>query len=309
MREIRAYHPAHSGQAPRGARTQAPRRADPAPSRWSYRKERLMLTPGFRLLLRVILPLVLVLAIAAIYFHSDARRLAMIEMVEGWKTDFQDRPQFMVARLEVAGASAGTETAIRTAAATDLPKSSFALDLDMLKARVETLPAVAEASVQVRSGGVLYIAITERVPVALLRRADALVMIDQAGDVTGRLETRIDRPGLPLLAGRGAGAHVAEALTLLTAADPVEDRIRGLERIGERRWDLVLDRGQRIMLPEDRPVQALEQVLALHQAQELLDRDVAAVDMRLAARPTVRLTPDAAGEWRDIRGIVIEAGR
>ena len=62
------------------------------------------------------------------------------------------------------------------------------------------------------------------------------------------------------------------------------------------------------MLPEANAVTALEQVLALHKAQELLDRDVAAVDMRLAARPTVRLTADAAEEWRGIRGIVIETG-
>ena len=34
-------------------------------------------------------------------------------------------------------------------------------------------------------------------------------------------------------------------------------RVRGLERMGERRWDVVLDHGQRIMLPQDRPVPAL----------------------------------------------------
>jgi cell division protein FtsQ len=68
-------------------------------------------------------------------------------------------------------------------------------------------------------------------------------------------------------------------------------------RIGERRWDVVLDRGQRVLLPETSPVQALERVIALSQAQDVLARDLAAVDMRLAARPTIRMNMAAVEEW------------
>ena len=39
------------------------------------------------------------------------------------------------------------------------------------------------------------------------------------------------------------------------------------------------------MLPENHPVQALERVIALSDAQDLMARDVAVVDMRLEARP------------------------
>jgi cell division protein FtsQ len=64
--------------------------------------------------------------------------------------------------------------------------------------------------------------------------------------------------------------------------------------MGERRWDMVLDNDLRILLPTGHPVQALERVIALQQAQEMLDRDVAVVDMRLGDRPTLRLNPVAA---------------
>ena len=74
--------------------------------------------------------------------------------------------------------------------------------------------------------------------------------------------------------------------------------------MGERRWDVVLDRDQRILLPAENPVRALERLIALDQAQDVLDRDVATVDLRLQDRPTLGLAPHALTEMRRLRGIV-----
>ena len=74
-------------------------------------------------------------------------------------------------------------------------------------------------------------------------------------------------------------------------------------RVGERRWDVVLDRDQRILLPTEAPVRALERVIALSEAQDMLERDVAVIDMRLADRPTLRMTAEATENWWRIRNI------
>ena len=88
-------------------------------------------------------------------------------------------------------------------------------------------------------------------------------------------------------------------MQVLAAAAPLQERLRGIARIGERRWDVVLDRNQKIMLPEELPVQALQRVLALNTARDLLARDVAVVDMRLAHRPTIRMSDEATRErWK-----------
>jgi cell division protein FtsQ len=84
-------------------------------------------------------------------------------------------------------------------------------------------------------------------------------------------------------------------------AGPLLPRLRGLVRMGERRWDLVLDRDQRILLPETDPVRALDRLLALDQAEGILKRDITAVDLRLDTRPTLRLSADAAETLRQIR--------
>ncbi|MFD1808525.1 cell division protein FtsQ/DivIB [Gemmobacter lanyuensis] len=87
--------------------------------------------------------------------------------------------------------------------------------------------------------------------------------------------------------------NAAEALQIVAAAEPIVPRLRGLVRVGERRWDVVLDRGQRILLPANNPVRALERLLALDKAEDLLNRDVLTVDLRSQQRPTLRLAPNA----------------
>ncbi|MGB8622418.1 MAG: cell division protein FtsQ/DivIB, partial [Paracoccaceae bacterium] len=100
--------------------------------------------------------------------------------------------------------------------------------------------------------------------------------------------------------------NVGEAMELLEAARPLAPRLRGLVRMGDRRWDVVLDRDQRILLPETDAVQALERVIALNQAEDMLERDLLVVDMRNAERPTLRMTPGAVEDMRRIK--TLEAG-
>ncbi|WP_290684851.1 MULTISPECIES: cell division protein FtsQ/DivIB [unclassified Haematobacter] len=268
-------------------------RRDPAPSRIAYRLQRIWLTPLYRRLIRTGVPLLLVAAVAGIWFSNADRRAQVAGVVQDIRARIESRPELQLVRLTVSGASPETEEAIRSGLAMQFPVSSLALDLSALRARAEGLDAVRRADVRVRPEGTLEVAVTERLPIVVWRNADDLVLLDEAGHRVAGLENRIDRPDLPLIAGPGVQDVVPEAMRLLAAAEPLRTRIRGLVRIGERRWNLVLDRGQEIMLPEQDAVAALERVIALDQAEDLLDRDVTVVDMRIGRRPTLRLSEEA----------------
>jgi hypothetical protein len=97
----------------------------------------------------------------------------------------------------------------------------------------------------------LQVIVTEREPVADLAHRGRADAGDDTGHRVASLLARSDRPDLPLIAGEGADA-AAEALEVLAAAGPLIPRLRGLVRVGDRRWDLVLDRDQRILLPDAR---------------------------------------------------------
>jgi len=274
-------------------------KSDPAPSRWNYRYQRLMLTPLFRRVLRVGVPFTLALGVGLIYFANEARRDGFNLAVAEMRAEFENRPEFMVKLMAIDGATVELAEDIREIVPLDFPLSSFELDLETIRQDVAGLQAVKTARVKIKSGGILQIDIEERQPVAVWRTSQGLELLDAEGVAFRALDSRFERADLPLIAGDGASQALAEAMQILAVAAPLQARLRGVARIGDRRWDVVLDRDQRIMLPEERPVQALQRVLALNTARDLLGRDVTVVDMRVAHRPTIRLSEAATRErWK-----------
>ncbi|SEQ37104.1 cell division protein FtsQ [Thalassovita taeanensis] len=280
-------------------------RPDPAPSRWAYRMQRLMLTPLYRIGLRVGLPFVVALAAGTIWLSDqdrfDALRLSLVDL----RNQVEQRPEFMVKLMAIDGAGPQIAEDIREIVPIDFPVSSFDLELDHIRTTIAELPAVADVSVRVRPGGVLQVDVKERKPIVLWRGHDGLSLLDENGFFVGQIAHREDHRDLPLIAGDGADQAVPQAMALIRAAGPLTPRLRGVVRMGNRRWDMVLDRGQRILLPEANPVQALERVIALHQAQDMMTRDLAQVDMRLPSRPTIRMSASAVDQWWRINDIGI----
>ncbi len=282
-------------------------RFDPAPSKWAYRYHRLMLTPMFRLMLRIGLPFGLCFVLATVWLSDKQVQENIVQSVTDLRKQIEQRPEFMVKLLSVEGASDAVTAKVHEIFPFELPISSFDMELDDIRRAIEVLPAVASAAVRLRQGGVLEVQINERQPVALIRTRDGLNVVDIEGITIAIAPSRAARPDLPVIAGEGAEYHIAEALELRRAASPLNLRMRGLVRIGERRWDVVLDRDQRIMLPEENAVRALERVIVLSETQDLLERDIAAVDMRLTQRPTIRMRDRAVEEWWRVRNSVAGA--
>lgn len=280
-----------------------PLKRDPAPSLLRYRLGRLWLTPGFRRALRIG-PVALIVILGVSYLAtSQSARQAISTGIADIRDSIVNRDEFRVSRLQVRGASLDVQSAVVAIASDRLPSSSLDLDVARLRDTLETLPAVARASVRIGPGGVLQIDVTERLPVLVWRYGGVLHVIDQDGAKLGTLEHRADRADLPLVLGHGADTRVEEALDLLIAAAPVADRVRGLQRMANRRWNLILDRDQTILLPVDKPRAALRRVMGLHQADDILNRDISVVDMRNGNRPVLRLGDVARSELTRLRAM------
>ncbi|MEM6594636.1 MAG: cell division protein FtsQ/DivIB [Pseudomonadota bacterium] len=279
---------------------------DPAPSKWAYRWERLWLRPGFRKLVRVFAPMGLAFALGIAYFGQPERQQAMIDWVMEARASIETRPEFMVNIMAIDGASDLLASHIREVMPVDLPASSFDLDLEAMQEQVESLDAVKRVDLRIVAGGLLQVNVEERIPAIIWRGPDGLELLDAGGHRVAALARRMDRADLPIIAGEGGDAAVPEALQLIKAAEPIADRLIGLVRISELRWDLVLDRDQRIMLPQTGAQAALDRVLALNEAKDLLKRDIARVDIRNAQRPTLRLTANALEDMRLLKGIEIK---
>ena len=238
----------------------------------------------------------------AFVHDADGLRADLVERYDEIVRSVQERPEFMVSMLKIEGASPEVDAAIRTMMPVKLPASSFQIDLEAMHDLITRLDAVAEARLVIRDGGTLDVNVTERVPAILWRHQTGIEMLDAEGHRVATLLDRGARPDLPLIAGRGAEKFVPEALDILAAATPILPRARGVVRVGERRWDIVLDRGQRIMLPQDNPVLAVERLLAIDAAEDLMDRDFTHLDLRNQDRPTIRLSEAALEAFQTIKG-------
>lgn len=279
---------------------------DPAPSKWGYRLQRLLLTPGFMTGIRVGIPMTLIGIIAVTWFSDEQRVADFNQTIAEAKAAVQERPEFMVGSLEVIGAGPVLEADVRRVLPIEFPVSSFELDMEDMREVVASLNAVADASVRVGENNALTVEVTPRIPVALWRAHDNLRLIDADGVFAGVVAERGDRLDLPLIAGDGAQDHIQEALMLFRNAGPLAPRVRGLVRMGERRWDIVLDRGQRIKLPAEGAMAALDRVIVLHQTNDILEKDVVAIDLRNSGRATVQMTTEAASALRRVNSIEAE---
>ena len=274
---------------------------DPAPSRWSYRLLRLMLTPFLRRLVFFGIPAFGLAAGIGLYFSEQDNRDKMRMLYSEARLLITQHPEVMVTLMAIEGASDLVDQDIREVLPVDFPISYFDLDLPQMREIIIGLDTVKDAVLQLSMGaGILQIEVTERVPAAIWRHRGGLELLDETGAYVRTASSRQDYKNLPLIAGIDADTQVQQALELMEAGQPLAKRIRGLVYMGARRWDVVLDNNQRLMLPERQPVETLERIIALDQAENLLSRDLTVVDFRLVDRPTLRLVDRAMMDFRNI---------
>ncbi|HWK46012.1 MAG TPA: cell division protein FtsQ/DivIB [Stellaceae bacterium] len=167
----------------------------------------------------------------------------------------------------------------------------FGVSPTKAKQQLETLPWVRSASVERRLPGTLYVRLVERHPLALWQRHGKIVLIDAEGVVV--TTERLDRyANLLLVVGDGAQTNAQALLTVLATQPDLQHRIAAAVWVGERRWNLKLDNGIDVELPEGDISNAWAQLADLDRSHGLLDRNIQKVDLRLNDRLVVRVTPD-----------------
>ena len=170
----------------------------------------------------------------------------------------------------------------------ELDGSLVSFDVEDAQTRLAELPWVEHASVRKFYPSTLAVEVREREPYALWQRQGEVFVIDRSGtEIVPLEESRFAK--LPFMVGGGANATAADLLTHLMTEPAIAEQMRAAVLIAGRRWDLQLDNGVTVKLPEKNVRQALAQLVRLETEQQLLARDVVVVDLRLPDWITVRL--------------------
>lgn len=165
-------------------------------------------------------------------------------------------------------------------------------DADEARDRIAGLPWIEQVAVRKVYPSTLEVEIVEREAFAVWQRGSRLVVVDADGAEIAATSGR-NHASLPLVIGQGAAEAGAEFLSRMRNHGDLAARVVGYIRVADRRWDLRLDNGVTIRLPEEGVDAALTEVMRLHRANGLLSRDISLVDMRFADRIVLRMNPDA----------------
>ena len=235
----------------------------------------------------------LLLLIAGAAFMRAAPSLSPLgsRSVVSWRERLGERLGLKVERVVVEGRVMTPDPVLRAAIGVRAGDKLLGFSLDAIRSRVEGLTWVQSAAVERRLPGTLVVNLVERRPFAVWQNGGKFVLIDRAGQVVAPEDPAKDAAAfrvLPLVVGPGAPEHAADLLDALAAQPALRARVVAIVRVGERRWNLRLNTGADVLLPEGHEAAAIARLVEFQQAQNLLDRPVQILDMRLPDRLVVR---------------------
>ncbi|MCW3847552.1 FtsQ-type POTRA domain-containing protein [Sphingomonas sp. LB-2] len=159
------------------------------------------------------------------------------------------------------------------------------VDLAAVRARLLQYPWVEDARVSRRLPDTLTIHIVEREPAAIWQNHGQLMLIDPKGALLEPV-SREAMPDLPLLIGDNANHQEEARRKLMDAAPALKPLVKAAIWIGNRRWDLVFDTGERLMLPEGEmeAADALRRFAEMDAKDGLLGKGKTSFDLRVPER-------------------------
>jgi cell division protein FtsQ len=172
------------------------------------------------------------------------------------------------------------------------------LDAASVREKLKASHWISEATVLKLYPGQLRIDIVERTPFALWQHGGRYSLISDDG---AALQDYVepDFLSLPRVVGEGAETRARDFLVLLARYPQVKAVTKAVNFVGARRWNLLLNDGLIVRLPENEVGNALQTLSNLDRDEHLFSKDIVAIDLRLPDRLVVQLSDDAAKARED----------
>ena len=185
---------------------------------------------------------------------------------------------FGISSVHLAGNRRTSPTTILAALGFAPGQSIFDADVHAARARLMQLDWVADVDVSRRYPDSISVSIVEKRPYALWQAADGLHVIEHNSRPISFARAE-DYPHLPFFIGDAPqdGAGLVDAIAQHRA---VVARVKAMQRVSGRRWNLILDDGVVVKLPEDGWQQQLDALEHLVVDKGVLERDIAEIDLR-----------------------------
>jgi cell division protein FtsQ len=181
-------------------------------------------------------------------------------------------------------------------------ESIFAADLWEAQSRLKHLDWIASAEVHRRYPDAIFVTLVEKRPFALWQlppnaRGEApIAVVERNGaPITTRDVEKFRR--LPKLLGADAAANAADLVDAVQGKRVLAARVAAYSYQSSRRWNLLLDDGVTVQLPEQGWQKQLDALEHLIIDNGILERDISEIDLR---SPTQYFFILKSGEKKDV---------
>jgi len=209
---------------------------------------------------------------------------------------------FGISEIHLAGNARVPPATVLAALGLQPGQSIFDADLGAARSRILALDWIASADVVRRYPDAIFVTVVEKRPFALwyspsLNGSGGPAVVERTGGViTTRDTEKFSR--LPKLAGPGAPAAAAELVESVMAHRALLARVALYQRQSERRWNLILNDGVVVKLPETGWQAQLDALEHLVIDTGILERNVTEIDLR---SPTHYFFVLKSGEKKDVQ--------
>ncbi len=252
------------------------------------RRLRRLLGPAAWGVFALVVALFVLIAVRSVAPGSSVAGLR--ERLGGW-TGFTG---LRIAHVDIRGRENAPEPWVMAALGVETGAPLLGFSVEAARQRIQELPWVEDVTVERQWPATIVVALHERRPFAIWQNQNQYVLIGRDGQIIAHENVARFKDRLPMVVGAGAATEANALLTTLDKYPVVRDRVVASVRVGERRWNLHLRNGADVLLPEGHEVEALNRLMQLQQDHALLDRPLAAIDLRLPDRLTTRPQAEAA---------------
>lgn len=265
----------------------APPRMPDRPGRWKLllRRQRRMIKPT----LLGIGALGVIVAFGLVV-RAESRGLPLSERVGSATAELGLRVRY----VDVSGDAKTPRPAVLAALGVAEGEAILGFSVRDARARLERLTWVLSATVERQLPDRVVVQLVERAPYAVWQNEGRFVLIDRAGEPVAEQDVATFAKELPLVVGPGAPHAVAALMDALDTQKEMRPRIVAAVRVDQRRWNLHMNNGGDVLLPEGQEVAGLARLASLQSQYAVLDRPLQIIDLRAPDRLVLRPQPDKA---------------
>ena len=187
---------------------------------------------------------------------------------------------FQLQIVEINGRNHTTKEALKDALDLQTGTPIFAINIAEKQSYIEQLGWVEKAYIERILPDTLRITLIERTPIALLQTEQGHKLINENGTIiAGAAPEAFSH--LPVVSGNKAASRAYHLIEILKTEPELYAEIWAIHHISNRRWDVHLKNGIKIKLPENAPGVAWSKLARLEHKNEIIQRDLAVIDLRL----------------------------